>query len=250
MDNLMYALARGPDARARVYNRTFINGFFYRNTHVERSLSTQNSGIVVKGDESTGNIDWYGVIKKIICLDFGSDKEVVLFQCEWFDVPSANKNQSRGYNKDKYGIIDVDTTVHKFKNDPYILGIQAEQVFYVRDVKKPNWSSVIKMKPRNLFSMPSTTTGEDLSETDADILDVGVREMTIPNANEDISSWSRSGVQGASGVVSDSQIIEPVDAPNDELESDDDDTDDDTYMNDGHVAPLVAEESEDEGFFV
>ncbi|KAL5665988.1 hypothetical protein ACJX0J_026096, partial [Zea mays] len=42
-------------------------------------------GVVVKGDESSGNIDWYGVIKKIIALDFPQGKEI-------------------------YGIIDIDKT--------------------------------------------------------------------------------------------------------------------------------------------
>ncbi|KAL5672999.1 hypothetical protein ACJX0J_017305 [Zea mays] len=52
------------------------------------------NGVVVKGDESSGNIDWYGVIKKIIALDFPQGKEVFLFQCNWFH----------------YGIIDIDKT--------------------------------------------------------------------------------------------------------------------------------------------
>jgi hypothetical protein len=38
--------------------------------HIESKLSTQNSVVVVKGDESIGNMDWYGVIKRIILLDF------------------------------------------------------------------------------------------------------------------------------------------------------------------------------------
>ncbi|KAL5647525.1 hypothetical protein ACJX0J_041880 [Zea mays] len=42
------------------------------------------NGVVVKGDESSGNNDWYGVIKKIIALDFPQGKE--------------------------YGIIDIDKT--------------------------------------------------------------------------------------------------------------------------------------------
>jgi len=138
VSNLIYALAKGPDHRARIYNRTVLNGYFFRNSNIEKDLSTQNSGVIVKDDESTGHIDYYGVIKKIISLDFAPNKEVVLFQCDWFDVPPSNRMQSRGYKKDKYGIIDLDTTQLRFKDDPYILGIQAQQVFYVRDVKKPD----------------------------------------------------------------------------------------------------------------
>ncbi|KAL5681170.1 hypothetical protein ACJX0J_007555, partial [Zea mays] len=49
-----------------------------------KMVITDLLGVVVKGDESSGNIDWYGVIKKIIALDFPQGKE--------------------------YGIIDIDKT--------------------------------------------------------------------------------------------------------------------------------------------
>ena len=32
-------------------------------------------------------MEWYGVIKKTIVLDFANEKEVMLFQCDWFVVP-------------------------------------------------------------------------------------------------------------------------------------------------------------------
>jgi hypothetical protein len=59
-------------------------------------------------------------------------KEVILFECDWYDVPATTKNKSKGYNKDQYGIIDTDTTRRRYVNDPYVLGIQVEQVFCVK----------------------------------------------------------------------------------------------------------------------
>lgn len=247
----MYALSRGPDPRARVYNRTFINGFFFRNASVERDLNTQNSGVVVRADARSGNLDWFGVIKKIICVDFPSEKEVVLFQCDWFDVPPANKNQGTGYKKDDYGYIDVDTTVLRYRDDPYILGIQAEQVFYVRDVEKINWASIVRMKPRDLYAMPSTGDDDDGTKADVDLLDIVVGDTIVQGIDEDVGSWSRSGMEGVSGDASDIPKILEVDAGDDELESDSDCYDDDeTYINDGHVAHLVVDESDDDEFFV
>ncbi len=111
--------------------------------------------MVVKGDERTSCIDWFGVIQKIIALDYLGSQEVVLFKCDWFEVPPPGRNQSRGYKKDEYGFISVDITRLQYKDDPFILGIQAEQVYYAKDVKNQNWCSVIKMKPRNLFAMPN-----------------------------------------------------------------------------------------------
>ena len=89
----LYTLAKRPDQIARVFNRTVLNGYYFRNAYIEQDLSTQNSGVVVTAEESTGRTDYYGVIKKIIVLDFPPDKEVVLLQCDWFDVPRANRNQ-------------------------------------------------------------------------------------------------------------------------------------------------------------
>src|SRR5579859_3694424 len=155
MDNdMIYYLSRGPQCRARVFTRCFINGFFFRVSSVENSLTTQNSGVFVKGDASTGNMGWYGMLRKIICLDFPGEKEVMLFKCDWFDVPSASTSKSRGFSKDKFGVIDIDITRFRYSDEPYILSTQAEQVFYAVQAKKPNWCSVLRVQPRNLFAMP------------------------------------------------------------------------------------------------
>jgi hypothetical protein len=106
----MYVLSKGLDHRARVFNKCLINGFLFQTTDIEKNLTTQNSGVFVKGDDITGNMDWYGVIRNIISLEFSSGKEVILFKCDWYDVPASTKNKGRGYKKDLYGIIDIDTT--------------------------------------------------------------------------------------------------------------------------------------------
>jgi hypothetical protein len=110
--------------------------------------------VVVKGDDSTGNMDWYGVIRNIVSLEFPSEKEAILFKCDWYNVHTSTKNKGRGYKKDQYGIIDIDTTRFQYVTDPYILGTQAEQVVYVKGMKKPEWCTVVRLKPRNLFAMP------------------------------------------------------------------------------------------------
>ncbi|XP_025799550.1 uncharacterized protein LOC112879501 isoform X2 [Panicum hallii] len=48
--------------------------FPFRIASTEVSFSTQNSGVLVKGDDSTGNMDWYGALKKIVTLDFPGEK--------------------------------------------------------------------------------------------------------------------------------------------------------------------------------
>ena len=70
----MHALSQGPDHRTCVFNRCFINGFMFRTAHVEKNLITQNSGVVVNGDPTTGNIDWYVVVKKNLRTRFSYTK--------------------------------------------------------------------------------------------------------------------------------------------------------------------------------
>ena len=45
--------------------------------------------------------------------------------------------------------------------------------------KKSNWSSVFRIKPRNLFSMPESASVEEEAEIDVDSLLVGVEHMTV-----------------------------------------------------------------------
>jgi hypothetical protein len=162
--------------------------------------------VIVKGDERTGYIDWFGVIKKIIALDYLGSKQIVLFKCDWFEVPPQGRNQSRGYKKDEYGFINVDVTRLHYKDDPFILGIQAEQVYYTKDVKNPNWCAVIRVKPRNLFAMPNKEQEVDdennvfdnepyqLNEIPISQHDVGGSEESF----EDVIKWCRGDIEGLS----------------------------------------------------
>ena len=72
---MLYDLARGPHHCIRVSNRCSINGFFFQTRDIEKHLTTQNSGVVVQGD----GMEWYGVIKKIIVLDFANEKDSCCF---------------------------------------------------------------------------------------------------------------------------------------------------------------------------
>ncbi|KAL6637481.1 hypothetical protein ACP70R_025053 [Stipagrostis hirtigluma subsp. patula] len=211
--DLMYALSQGPDHRVRVFNRCFINGFLFRTADIEKNLTTQNSGVVVRGDDSTGNID-----------------------C-----------------KDQYGIIDIDPTRLRYLNDPYILGTQAEQVFYVKGAKKSDWFTVVRLKPRNLFAMPAAADSENEVEIDVESLDVGVENMNVLHSEEELKNWRRPGMEGVTGdaAVIEKALAELVPEPNDSDLEDDEDDDDDTYIDDGHVAPVESEsQGADEYFFV
>ncbi len=67
-------------------------------------LQTQNSGVCVKGDEETGNKDYFGVLTDIVKLSYGK-YHVVLFKCDWWDV-----NTAWGIKKDRHKFTLINTT--------------------------------------------------------------------------------------------------------------------------------------------
>jgi hypothetical protein len=73
------------------------------------------------------------------------------------------------------------------------LETQAELVFYVNMVNKPGWSSVISIKPRNLFAM----TELDLEDS----LSVGIEGINLLGAHQNLTKWSRSDKEGTTGNV-------------------------------------------------
>ena len=62
-------------------------------------------------------------------------------------------------------------------------------MFYVKHAKKSNWCNVVRIKPRNLFSMPESAIVEEESEFDVDLLLVGLEHMTVRSDQGDLMNW-------------------------------------------------------------
>jgi len=124
-------------------------------------------------------------------------------------------------------------------------------VFYAEIPSKPGWCSVVAMKPRNLFAMPEAT--ED--EHDISLLDVGVQDMNNAlRLHTDLTNWRRSNMEGSSGDASiiNQVLAQSVPEPDHATFLDaEDDEDDETYIDDGVIAPATTVgEDEDDNFFV
>jgi hypothetical protein len=111
------------------------------------------------------------------------------------------------------------------------------------------------MQPRNLFAMPKEGT-DKVGEIDLNSVLVGVEDMNLEQQNKDVTTWSRSGLDG---VHVDACVIEqalatampkPNHIPHDLF--DEDENLDDTYIADGFVPPYITpgEDSDDDFFFV
>ena len=116
-----------------------------------------------------------------------------------------------------------------------------------------------KMNPRNLFAT-SVLNGANVDDdaegnerADADIQDVVDAGITVPEFNvpDDMTSWCRNDDEGTSIDVSVIQNIRPAEFDENQVEYDAHTDEDEAYVNDGHVAPLVLDELDDDpGFFV
>jgi hypothetical protein len=136
-----------------------------------------------------------------------------------------------------------------YLDEPYILGSQAEQVFYVNGTKKKDWCTVVRMKPRNLFAMPESEN----SEIDLDSIDVGLEGMSVSSSDEVLVKWRRSDMEGVTGdaCVIEKALDEFIEETYDIGLADEEDEEDNTYIDDGYVAPVdSSRDANDDDFFV
>ncbi|KAL2903944.1 Protein atp11 mitochondrial [Bienertia sinuspersici] len=125
---------------------------------------------MVKGDKESGEKNLYGILEKVVILEYDTLKDrtspkVVLFRCKWFHV----YDNRREIKQDKYGNTLVNVTRKLKTNEPFTLASQIMQIFYVPTHNEPQWRIVIETKPRNYFDFPNDESGdEDSSLWDGD----------------------------------------------------------------------------------
>ncbi|XP_057444023.1 uncharacterized protein LOC130736195 [Lotus japonicus] len=178
-------LSKGPDFRVFNHKGYILNGFKFRTKDAEKHLKTQNSGVIVKGDELTGHVDFYGVVRKITEIRYLNSNFAILFECDWFEAPSEGRNQGMGYRRDEYGFISIEMTKLYYKSDPYILASQAGLVYYVKYNDKENWYTVVKVKPRHVFNLPNVEVDDDLEAYQLNELGDTHGQLKTPLVNQD-----------------------------------------------------------------
>ncbi|XP_042983179.1 uncharacterized protein LOC122312596 [Carya illinoinensis] len=147
----LYALVCGPERWVASYTACIINGKRFHTKQRELRRRTQNSGVLVTGDENTNNVDFYGVINEIVELHYMGWRRVYLFMCDWFDVGDPR----RGVRVDNHMTsINMDRTW--YKDEPFVLACQASQCFYIKDIRaKGRWFVVQRYTNRNVYDIPS-----------------------------------------------------------------------------------------------
>ncbi|XP_042942758.1 uncharacterized protein LOC122307433 [Carya illinoinensis] len=161
----LYALVCGPERWVASYTACIINGKRFHTKQRELRRRTQNSGVLVTGDENTNNVDFYGVINEIVELHYMGWRRVYLFMCDWFDVGDPR----RGVRVDNH-MTSINMDRIWYKDEPFVLACQASQCFYIKDIRaKGRWFVVQKYTNRNVYDIPSVPRVlEDLDGSTSD----------------------------------------------------------------------------------
>ena len=141
----------------------------------------QNSGVSVDAQPdhfssvSDNNLihasmPYYGVIVDIWELDYCKFR-VFVFNYQWV-------NSNTGVRQEKLGFTLVDLQKRGYIDDPFIMAVQARQVFYVQDPSDSRWSVVLQ---RRKFSINDCS---DASSVDVSDMPPFCQQMPIINGTD------------------------------------------------------------------
>ncbi|XP_074572618.1 uncharacterized protein LOC141829097 [Curcuma longa] len=147
-------LAHGPSKQVLKYSSYMIDGVTYHTKERDNARVVQNSSVSLCAqtmqvasakdkNPTTTDMMYYGVIQEIWELIY-HDIRVPMFKCDWVE-------NNTGIRVDDNGFTLVNLKRMGFKSDPFILGTQAKQVFYVEDPQDPTWSVVLSTPNREYF---------------------------------------------------------------------------------------------------
>ncbi|XP_066333088.1 uncharacterized protein [Miscanthus floridulus] len=149
----LWALSCGPDLRVKTCAACKVNGVRYSAVDRENFLLTQNSGVMTEGSHDGNNIDFYGVLKEVIELQYNSNlqvrRTVVLFRCDWF----KQEGKTIGLRDDGH-FKSINVQSLWYKTDPFILATQSKKIFYLQDTSLgKDWRVVQKFEYRNIYDV-------------------------------------------------------------------------------------------------
>ena len=116
----LYALSLGAHVMAQTYTGCIVNGVRFMVASRDTKRATQNSGVMVEGENGE---KYYGVLEEIIEIGYPRGYTTVLFRCKWYDTRVTVGNN----------ITSISTEHEWDKEDQLIFARQAKQVFYIQE---------------------------------------------------------------------------------------------------------------------
>ncbi|XP_062103264.1 uncharacterized protein LOC133814298 [Humulus lupulus] len=194
--NLIW-ISEGPSHMVVKHDGYIINGQRFNTKALDDKRVTQNSGVSIIASIAQfssakdknpvySDMTFYGIIDEIWELNYHSFK-IPVFKCNW--VESNN-----GVKVDELSFTLVDLKRLGYKSEPFILGTQAKQVFYVEDSLDSRWSIVLSTQPRN-FSQEDQSDNhvlEELNNFTNELADI----VNFDDAEVSAGSYARQDVEG------------------------------------------------------
>lgn len=173
-------LVNGPRRYAMSHTGYLINGKRFHTIEVDKS--TQDYGVYLEAEtlcrssakdtaQVVANVDYYGVIRDILLLDFVKFR-LPVFQCDWANIVSGVKKE------DGFTLVNLHDGLTKFERDPFILASHAKQVFYFRESETSHWYTVLKAPPRGFHDLEEfdESVYKSYAPQDASSLDIDDRD--------------------------------------------------------------------------
>ncbi|WMV58679.1 hypothetical protein MTR67_052064 [Solanum verrucosum] len=113
-----------------------------QNSGVTLVASTTNFASIKDRNLIVADLTYSGRIVDIVELDYYGHFKVVLFKCDWYEVEN-----------DIFGLTYVYFNKSCSQEEPFVLGSQVHQCFYVQDRHDQDRHYVLKTVPRDLFNM-------------------------------------------------------------------------------------------------
>ena len=140
-----------------------MNGFKFHTESYGSYRATDNTGVCIKGSVyNETESDYYGTLVEVIELEFEAlpVKRTVLFKCEWFD-PTPHVGM---VVHPRYKLVDVHDKKRFNKYEPFVLTVQASQVYYCeypgRTGPRMDWKAVCKIKARAQIDIPASPSND------------------------------------------------------------------------------------------
>jgi len=149
----LFALSCGPDLRVKYSTACSVNGVRYSTAEREKNLKTQNSGVLTEGTHKGETIEFYGLLRQVIELQYNSNlqfrRSVVLFRCDWYN----QEGKTVGLRYDgHFKSININSVW--YKADPFILATQSRKIFYLQDnLMGKDWRVVQKFEHRDMYNV-------------------------------------------------------------------------------------------------
>ena len=232
------------------FSRYYINGYKFYTEERGSNSGSMNSGVCIKGStHSVNELEYNGRLQEILELEYPAlpIKRIILFKCSWFD-PIMNRGTRI---HPQYKLVDVKSGRVFNKYEPFILIVQATQVYFASyptlKINVNDWLVVCKIKARGIMEVPKSNAclPSDMMAFQEDVSDQHGIDAALDDRHQYLNDENGSFVYMDNTEIEKNALALQIKDNKDidvEQEFDDDDDDDE----DTNVEQEIDDDDDDE----